>query len=78
MSRNLDGYHVSIRTRKQVQPMNKIEFRGMEEVRLVFEYGSQHLCFILLMQLQLARSGVDYVPSKSSIYMDCRFSSTSG
>ena len=33
--------------------MNKIKFRRMEKVGLVFEYGGQHLCFILSMQLQL-------------------------
>lgn len=77
VSRNLNGYRVSLRTGEPVQPIDEIEFRGMEKVRLVFEDGSQHFCFILSMQLQLARNGV-YAPSKSSIYMDCCFFSTSG
>ena len=77
ISRNLNGYRVSLLTGKLVQPIDEIEFRGMEKVRLVFENGSQHFCFILSMQLHLAKNG-DYAPSKSSIYMDCCFFSTSG
>jgi hypothetical protein len=75
MSRNLDGYRVSIRTRKQVEPMYKIKFGGMEKVRLVFKYSGQQLWFILSMQSQLTRRL--YAPSRSSIYMDCRFVSNS-
>jgi hypothetical protein len=33
-------YKVAVRTRKQTQSIDKVNFGGVEKVRFIFEYGS--------------------------------------